>query len=105
VIVFYAETKKTMPSTCVGTEFAHIRVNTCMAEKQALTISKSFNNFLHEMTRQYNVSRDELMRAYDAFGEFRGKIWAHCIVQSWLKKKGLPTNDAKLSVVNRWFPS
>jgi hypothetical protein len=76
-----------------------------MADQKPFGLSKSFNNFLDEMTKQYNISRDELLRAYDAFGEFKGKILAHCIVQNWLKKKGFPTKEARFSVVNTWFPS
>lgn len=76
-----------------------------MIRQRSFILSESFNEFLNEMIKQYNVTRDEVLKARDVFGEFKGKIWAYCVVQSWLKKKELPVEDARFSVVNRWYPS
>jgi hypothetical protein len=77
-----------------------------MAHQKPLTLSKTFNNFLDEMTKQYNLTRDEILRAYNVFGEFKGKIWTYCIQCTYLRKKGLPVEEKHLfRMVNRWFPS
>ncbi|NCI48237.1 hypothetical protein [Sediminibacterium soli] len=67
--------------------------------------SPDFALFLLGIEQKYKVPLNEVLDAVTRFGISRGKIQGYFEVQSYLKKKGLTTQQVNDGMVHRWFPA